>query len=100
MPSAYWSGIDEEALAVAARIALTEMLLSGTTTVADHHYLFSDSFRFDPAHVIFEVARSLGIRLVLCRGGGTKSRPYDDKSAPVPVETLDRMLQSVEACAG
>ena len=24
------------------------MLLSGTTTVADHHYLFSDSFRFDP----------------------------------------------------
>ena len=99
VPSAYWSKIDEEALAVAARIALSEMLLSGTTTVADHHYLFSDSFRFDPAHVIFEVARSLGIRLVFCRGGGTKARPYDDKSAPVPVESLDRMLQSVEACA-
>jgi cytosine/adenosine deaminase-related metal-dependent hydrolase len=99
VPSAYWTKIDEEALAVAARIALSEMLLSGTTTVADHHYLFSDSFGFDPAHVIFEVARSLGIRLVFCRGGGTKSRPYDDKSAPVPVESLDRMLQSVEACA-
>jgi len=99
VPSAYWSKIDEEALAVAARIALSEMLLSGTTTVADHHYLFSDDFGFDPAQVIFEVARNLGIRLVFCRGGGTKSRPYDDKSAPVPVETLDRMLQSVEACA-
>jgi 8-oxoguanine deaminase len=99
VPSAYWSKIDEEALAVAARIALTEMLLSGTTTVADHHYLFSDSFRFDPAHVIFEVARSLGIRLVFCRGGATKSRPYDDKNVPIPVESLDRMLQSVEACA-
>jgi 8-oxoguanine deaminase len=99
VPSAYWSKIDEEALAVAARIALSEMLLSGTTTVADHHYLFSDSFRFDPAHVIFEVARSLGIRLVFCRGGGTKARPYDDKSVPIPVESLDRMLQSVEACA-
>jgi 8-oxoguanine deaminase len=99
VPSAYWSKIDEEALAVAARIALTEMLLSGTTTVADHHYLFSDSFRFDPAHVIFEVARSLGIRLVFCRGGATKSRPYDDNNKPIPVESLDRMLQSVEACA-
>jgi cytosine/adenosine deaminase-related metal-dependent hydrolase len=99
VPSAYWSKIDEEALAVAARIALSEMLLSGTTTVADHHYLFSDDFGFDPAHVIFEVARSLGIRLVFCRGGGTRSRPYDDKNAPVPVETLDGMLRSVEACA-
>ena len=37
------------ALAVAARIALAELLLSGTTTVADHHYLFSDTFGFDPA---------------------------------------------------
>jgi cytosine/adenosine deaminase-related metal-dependent hydrolase len=96
----FWSKIDEEALAVAARIGLTEMLLSGTTTVADHHYLFSDTFRFDPAQVIFEVARSLGIRLVFCRGGATKGRHFDNgKSVPMPIESLDRMLQSVEACA-
>src|SRR5207244_13049791 len=67
VPYTFWSRIDEEALAVAARIALSEMLLSGTTTVADHHYLFSDSFGFDPAQVIFEVARSLGIHLVFSR---------------------------------
>jgi 8-oxoguanine deaminase len=96
----FWSKIDEEALAVAARIGLTEMLLSGTTTVADHHYLFSDTFRFDPAQVIFEVARSLGIRLVFCRGGATKGRHFDNgKTVPMPIESLDRMLQSVEACA-
>jgi cytosine/adenosine deaminase-related metal-dependent hydrolase len=96
----FWSKIDEEALAVAARIGLTEMLLSGTTTVADHHYLFSDTFRFDPAQVIFEVARSLGIRLVFCRGGATKARHFDNgKTVPMPIESLDRMLQSVEACA-
>src|SRR3984885_13821336 len=45
----YWSRIDEEALAVAARIGLAEMLLSGTSTIADHHYPFSDTYRFDPA---------------------------------------------------
>ncbi|MHC2273839.1 cytosine/adenosine deaminase-related metal-dependent hydrolase [Bradyrhizobium diazoefficiens] len=100
VPYAYWSKIDEEALAVAARIGLAELLLSGTTTVADHHYLFSDTYRFDPAAVIFEVARSLGLRLVLCRGGGTKtSHIGGGDGAPTPIEPLERMLASVEACA-
>jgi 8-oxoguanine deaminase len=100
VPYRLWSKIDEDALAVAARIGLAEMLLSGTTTIADHHYLFSDSYRFDPAQVIFEVARSLGIRLVLCRGGATITRRFDnDDFVPMPTETLDHMLKSVEACA-
>jgi cytosine/adenosine deaminase-related metal-dependent hydrolase len=100
VPYTFRSKFDEEALAVAARIGLAEMLLSGTTTVADHHYLFNDSFRFDPAQVIFDVARSLGIRLVFCRGGATKARHFDsDEIVPMPTESLDRMLQSVEACA-
>jgi cytosine/adenosine deaminase-related metal-dependent hydrolase len=100
VPYSYWAKVDEEALAVAARIGLSELLLSGTTTAADHHYLFSDSFRFDPAHVIFEVARSLGIRLVFCRGGATVGRHFDtDEFPPMPVESLDRMLLSVEATA-
>jgi len=100
VPYRFWSKFDEEALAVAARIGLAELLLSGTTTVADHHYLFSDTFGFDPAQVIFDVARSLGLRLVFCRGGGTKSSHVEtDGFAAPPVETLDRMLQSVEACA-
>jgi cytosine/adenosine deaminase-related metal-dependent hydrolase len=99
-PYKLWSKLDEEALAVAAKIALSELLLSGTTTAADHHYLFSDTFRFDPAHVIFEVARSLGIRLVFCRGGSTKARHMNaDDFPPMPVESLDSMLKSVEACA-
>jgi 8-oxoguanine deaminase len=100
VPYTYWSKLDEEALAVAARIALTELLLSGTTTAADHHYLFSDTFRFDPAQVIFEVARSLGLRLVFCRGGATVGRHFDtDEFVPMPTESLDHMLKSVEACA-
>src|SRR5579863_94347 len=99
VPFRYWSKCDEETLAVAARIGLTELLLSGTTTVADHHYLFSDTFRFDPAQVIFEVARSLGLRLVFCRGGATIARHVDTYgTTTTPVETLDHMLRSVEAC--
>src|SRR6202034_562847 len=82
VPYRYWSKCDEETLAVAARIGLTELLLSGTTTVADHHYLFSDTFRFDPAQVIFEVSRSLGLRLVFCRGGATKARQVTNDQDP------------------
>jgi cytosine/adenosine deaminase-related metal-dependent hydrolase len=42
VPHAYWSKIGEEELYVAARVGLVELLLSGTTTAADHHYMFSD----------------------------------------------------------
>jgi hypothetical protein len=96
----FWHKIDEEALRVAARIGLAELLLSGTTTAADHHYLFAESYRFDPAHVIFEVAHELGLRLVFSRGGATKARTFDFPGlVPTPIEPLERMIKSVEACA-
>src|SRR5712691_6663904 len=100
VPYSYWHKIDEEALRTAARIGLVELLLSGTTTAADHHYLYAESYRFDPSHVIFEVAQELGLRLVFCRGGATKRRTFDTPDIiPMPTEPLDRMIKSVEACA-
>jgi cytosine/adenosine deaminase-related metal-dependent hydrolase len=100
VPYSYWHKIDEEALRTAARIGLAELILSGTTTAADHHYLFAESYRYDPSHVIFEVAAELGIRLVFCRGGATKTRTFDTPDLiPTPSEPLDRMIASVEACA-
>ena len=70
------------------------------TISPDHHYLYAESYRFDPSHVIFEVAQELGIRLVFCRGGATKARKFDTPDLiPTPAEPLDRMIKSVEACA-
>ena len=100
VPYSYWHRIDEEALRVAARIGLVELLLSGTTTAADHHYLFAQDYRFDPAHVIFETAQELGIRLVFCRGGATRFRGFDTPDViAMPTEPLDRMIRAVEDCA-
>jgi cytosine/adenosine deaminase-related metal-dependent hydrolase len=100
VPYSYWHKIDQDALRIAARIGLVELLLSGTTLAADHHYLFAQSYRYDPADVIFEVAAELGIRLVFCRGGATKARVFDSPDlVPTPVEPLDHMIKSVEACA-
>ncbi len=100
VPHTYWNRIDEEGLYTAARIGLIELLLSGTTTAADHHYMFSDTYRFDPSDVIFEVARDLGLRLVFCRGGATISRTFDTPDViPMPTEPVDAMIKAVEACA-
>ncbi|MDR3437298.1 amidohydrolase family protein [Telmatospirillum sp.] len=96
VPYSYWHKLDEDALEVAATVGLAELLLSGTTTIADHHYLFTEDYGFDPAAVIFEVAERLGIRLVLCRGGATQGRAFDiPHTQPMPYEPLDLMIRQV-----
>lgn len=62
-----WAGLRPEDLALAARVALVELLRSGCTTVSDHHYLFPAGL--DEA-IDIEVAavRELGMRAVLTRG--------------------------------
>ena len=51
---------------------------AGCTAVADHHYLWADSYGFDPAAVLFDTAERLGMRLALLRGGTT--RIYDPRT--------------------
>ncbi|GAB2186121.1 amidohydrolase family protein [Roseibium sp. LAB1] len=100
VPYSYWPLIDEETLRVSARIGLAELLLTGTTTVCDHHYVFSDHYDYDPASVLFEEAEALGIRFVLARGGGTKGRSFPDPSLPPsPSESLESFLASIEQTA-
>ncbi|PKU24478.1 amidohydrolase family protein [Telmatospirillum siberiense] len=96
VPFSYWHKLDEDALEVAATVGLAELLLSGTTTIADHHYLFTENYGFDPAATIFRVAERLGIRLVLCRGGATQGRDFDiPHTQPMPKENLDGMIRRV-----
>ncbi|QDY70850.1 amidohydrolase family protein [Qingshengfaniella alkalisoli] len=100
VPYSYWQFLDEEALRVSATIGMAELALSGTTTVADHHYIYSASYDYDPNEILFDTADKFGMRFVLERGGATKGRVFDDsRSLPLPTETLDAMLQSVEATA-
>jgi cytosine/adenosine deaminase-related metal-dependent hydrolase len=100
VPYRFWSKLDEEAMSIAAQIGLAELLLSGTTSAADHHYLFSDTYGFDPADVMFETAQKLGLRFIFCRGGATVARSFDTPEiAAMPTEPLDKMILRVEACA-
>ena len=67
----YWHRFDDRALDVAATVGIAELLLSGTTTVTDHHLLYGEDDSGDGADIIFGVAERLGARLILCRGGAT-----------------------------
>jgi 8-oxoguanine deaminase len=60
-----WDRLRPEDVALATEIGLTELLLSGCTTVADHHYVWPNG---TTAGAQFEVARRLGLRFHLGRG--------------------------------
>ena len=99
VPVAYRRHFDhEEALRLAARVGLVELMLSGCTTVADHQYHYYPGMPFDASAAVFDEADKLGLRFVLCRGGQTQAREMTDGQAPPQVapETLDGFLASVE----
>lgn len=100
VPYTHWHRLDGEALAVAAELGMVELLLSGCANIADHHYLFSPDYDFDAAEILFSTAERLGMRLTLARGGSTQGRTFDtDDLVPMPVETLDDMVDHVARLA-
>jgi 8-oxoguanine deaminase len=60
-----WAGLTGEAVYVSALIALSELVLSGCTTVADHLYLYPNDSRIDDE---IHAARELGVRFHPSRG--------------------------------
>jgi len=82
----------------AARLGMAELLLSGATTCADHHYLYHRGGNTDSGDALFDIADEFGMRFVLCRGGALESvsaHPGFSKTALQP-ETLDGMLADIE----
>jgi 8-oxoguanine deaminase len=100
VPYAHRGGFDEERLRLAARIGLVELLLSGCTTVADHHYLYYPGMGFDPGAALFDEAAKLGLRFMLLRGGATQMRDLEAGApAHLQPETMEQFLSSVETTA-
>ncbi|MDP1943012.1 amidohydrolase family protein [Rhodoferax sp.] len=92
--------MDEDMFRLAARIGLVELALSGCATVADHNYHYWPGMPFDSSAILFEEAEALGLRFVLCRGGGTLSRIASDNLPPsLRPETLDGYLADIERVA-
>lgn len=86
-----WARLTPQALDAAVRVALAELLLSGCTTAADHHYLFPAGM---DESIDIEVAavRDFGMRATLTRGSMTLGE--DDGGLPPQstVQELDVVL--------
>lgn len=101
VPFAYRRSFDEERLRLAARIGLIELMLSGCTTVADHHYIYYPGMSYDASAALFDEADALGVRFMLQRGGATVTRKLEvDDGSSLQPETLDGMIAEVERTAG
>ena len=79
-----WARLTPADLELATTVALSELLLSGCTTAADHHYLFPDGLE-QGIDVQVDVVRKLGMRAMLTRGSMTLGE--DDGGLP-PQQTV------------
>ena len=68
-----WARLKPSQLRIAVRLALTELLLSGCTTAADHHYLFPPGLE-NAVDIEVEEARRVGLRMTVTRGSMNLSK--------------------------
>ncbi|MEP0355005.1 8-oxoguanine deaminase [Paraglaciecola sp.] len=62
-----WAHLDEDMVYSATRLAGLELMLSGATCIADHHYVFPKGLE-NAIDIQVEAIRSLGCRATLTRG--------------------------------
>ncbi len=90
-----WSHLDENMIRLSSELALAELLLSGCTTAADHHYVFTDAL--DAAmDCQVEAARRIGIRVTLTRGSMSLGREQGGLPPQSVVQGSDRILADSE----
>jgi 8-oxoguanine deaminase len=90
-----WARLTPERLRLAVRVALAELLLSGTTTTSDHHYVFNDALA-DAIDIEIEEAKALGMRLVATRGSMSLGEDEGGLPPRTVVQREDRILADCE----
>ena len=90
-----WARLTPEHIKVSSQLAMVELMLSGCTTVADHHYLFPDGLD-EAIDIQVDVARELGIRAVLTRGSMSLSQKDGGLPPDSVVQDEDTILMDSE----
>lgn len=87
-----WSRLEPEDVAVATELALAELMLSGCTTAADHHYVFPEGLA-EAVDVQAEAAARLGVRVLLTRG----SMSLGEAEGGLPPDTVVQREEAILA---
>ncbi|MEM7079145.1 MAG: 8-oxoguanine deaminase [Pseudomonadota bacterium] len=90
-----WQHLTDEMIDVSTRMAVAELLLSGATTVVDHHYVFSATL----ANAIDTQAAAcaeMGIRAILTRGSMSLGASAGGLPPDAVVQGDDEIMQDSE----
>lgn len=87
-----WAKLKPDALALASKVAMAELLLSGCTTASDHHYLFPDGLE-EAIDVQVEVVKELGMRALLTRGSMSLGEDQGGLPPQHTVQTGEAILE-------
>jgi len=90
-----WARLDPESFRLAVRLALTELLLSGCTTAADHHYLFPAGLE-NAIDIEAEEASLVGMRMTITRGSMNLSKKDGGLPPDSVVQDEDEILADCE----
>ncbi|WP_406608903.1 8-oxoguanine deaminase [Agarivorans sp. JK6] len=85
-----WAGLTAKHIEVATEIACWELMLSGATTVADHHYVFNHALS-EAIDIQAEVVGRLGVRATLTRG----SMSLSQKDGGLPPDSVVQTEQQI-----
>ena len=90
-----WAGLTEDMIHISTRLAAVELLLSGCTLAADHHYIFPEAAP-EALDIQVDAIKQSGIRATLTRG--SMSLGEDDGGLPPrnTIQTEDVILGDCE----
>ena len=98
VPYRYWPKITPDIMYHAARLGLYELIRSGATTCADHHYLYHSTTSPELEEAVWQAAEELGVRMVLCRGSATETGSHEGmiKHGVAP-ESIEQIIDRLDA---
>ncbi|MEN3978391.1 8-oxoguanine deaminase [Acinetobacter sp. CWB-B33] len=90
-----WAKLTPEQLHAATQVALSELMLSGCTFAADHHYLFPQQLT-DAIDIQVQASKQLGMRVMLTRGSMSLGEDAGGLPPQHTVQDIDSILQDSE----
>ncbi|MBD3306824.1 8-oxoguanine deaminase [candidate division KSB3 bacterium] len=88
-----WARLDEEAVRLGTLVGMAELMLSGCTTTADHHYVFPRGISTHAIDIQIEAATELGMRFHACRGSMNLSQKDGGLPPDSVVQTEEEILK-------
>ncbi len=88
-----WANLTGEAVYTSALLGLSELLLSGCTTAADHLYIFPNDVTLEDE---IRAAQELGIRFHATRGAMSRGKSQGGLPPDQVVESEDAILQDTQ----